>query len=542
MSGALSQARRYSLKENRFAIMMHLSRRRLLQSLLAATALPAWAQQASAQQSGTPTPNPFRFEDVVRRARELSSAAYEAVPTQLPEPLNRLSFDDYRDIRFRPDKALLASGNGPFRMQMFHLGFLYQRPVTVNIIRDGVPTPVPYQRELFDYGRNKIERPLPVNLGFAGFRLHYPLNDPKVFDELIAFLGASYFRFLGQGQKYGLSARGLAINVKSEETEEFPHFREFWIEMPKPEDDRAIVFALLDSPSVTGAYRFVIYPSKETALNVTATLFPRQRLESVGVAPLTSMYFEGENDRKPTDDYRQEVHDSDGLLMQSGHGEWIWRPLRNPGRKAISSFSDNNPRGFGLMQRDRVFENYQDLEASYHQRPGYWVEPVGEWGEGFVELMELPTPDETHDNIVAYWQPARAYEPGQEVNLSYRLRAAGAIGTMHPGGKAINTFQAPPRASGSNAPSDPTHRRFIIDFAGGNLPYYFSAPDQVQLVPSTSVGQITNTFLMPNDHTGGFRAAIDVKLEPGQSTDLRAFLKAGSRTLTETWTYPWSAE
>ncbi|MGO4388224.1 glucan biosynthesis protein [Microvirga sp. 2YAF29] len=523
--------------------MMHLSRRRLLQSLLAATALPAWAQQAHAQQqNGAPAPNPFRFEEVVRRARELSAAPFDPVPTQLPEPLNRLSFDDYRDIRFRTDKALLASGNGPFRMQLFHLGFLYQRPVTVNIIRDGVPTPIPYQRELFDYGRNKIERPLPVNLGFAGFRLHYPLNNPKVFDELIAFLGASYFRFLGQGQKYGLSARGLALNVEGGETEEFPHFREFWVEMPKPEDDRATIFALLDSPSVTGAYRFVIYPSKETTLNVTATLFPRQRLENVGVAPLTSMYFEGENDKKPTDDYRQEIHDSDGLLMQSGQGEWIWRPLRNPGKKAISSFSDNNPRGFGLMQRDRVFENYQDLEASYHQRPGYWVEPIGEWGEGFVELVELPTQDETHDNIVAYWQPSRPFEPGQEVTLSYRLRAAGAIGAMHPGGKAINTFQTPPRASGSNAPSDPKHRRFIIDFAGGNLPYYFSAPDQVQIVPSTSVGQITNTFLMPNDHTGGFRAAIDVKLEAGQSTDLRAFLKAGNRTLTETWTYPWSVE
>jgi glucans biosynthesis protein len=254
------------------------------------------------------------------------------------------------------------------------------------------------------------------------------------------------------------------------------------------------------------------------------------------------MFFEGENDRKPTDDYRLEIHDSDGLLMQSGAGEWIWRPLRNPNAKTISSFSDNNPRGFGLMQRDRMFENYQDLEATYHQRPGYWVEPIGQWGEGWVELVEIPTPDETHDNIVAYWQPNRPFEPGQEVVLSYRLRAASAIGAMHPGGKVINTFQAPPRASGSNAPSDPRHRRFIVDFAGGNLPYYLGAPEQVQLVPSTSAGQITNTFIMPNSHTNGFRAAIDVKLEPGQSTDLRAFLRAGNRALTETWTYPWFVE
>lgn len=517
--------------------MMNLSRRALLQSLLAATAMPAWAQQ-----NGAPAPNPFRYEDVVRRARELSAAPFETPPARLPDPLNNLSFDDYRDIRFRPDKALLGSGGGPFRMQLFHLGFLYQRPVMVNIIREGVPTPVPYQRELFDYGRNRIERPLPVNLGFAGFRLHYPLNSPKVFDELIAFLGASYFRFLGADQKYGLSARGIALNVEGGEAEEFPFFREFWVEMPKPESERATVYALLDSPSVAGAYRFEIYPSQETTIEITATLFPRQTIGNVGLAPLTSMFFEGENDPKPADDFRPELHDSDGLLIHSGAGEWIWRPLRNPDRKTISSFRDDNPRGFGLMQRDRVFENYQDIEAFYHQRPGYWVEPIGEWGEGWVELVEIPTADETHDNIVAYWEPAQPYEAGQEIVVSYRLRAVSSVRGMHPGGKAVNTFHTPPRASGSNAPSDPTHRRFIVDFAGGNLPYYLEDPGQVKLVPSTSAGGITHTFLIPNEHIKGFRAAIDVKLEPGQSTDLRAFLRAGNRTLTETWTYPWSVE
>jgi len=517
--------------------MTNLTRRIILQSLLASVALPALAQQG-----GVPAPTPFRFEDVVRRARELAAAPYEPMAQQLPEPLNRLSFDDYRDIRFRPEKALLASSGGPFRLQLFHLGFLYQRPVTVNILRDGVPTPIPYQKELFDYGHNKIDKPLPVNLGFAGFRLHYPLNSPKVFDEVIAFLGASYFRFLGADQKYGASARGLAINVEGGEAEEFPHFREFWIDMPKPDSDQATIYALLDSPSVAGAYRFVLYPSKETTLDVTATLFPRRTLTNVGLAPLTSMFFEGESERKRTDDFRPELHDSDGLLMQSGAGEWIWRPLRNPTSKTISSFSDKNPRGFGLMQRDRVFENYQDLETYYHKRPSYRVEPVGEWGEGRVELVEIPTPDETHDNIVAYWEPSRPLEAGQEVTVNYRLRALTNSNGMHPGGKAINTFQSPARNSGSNSPSDPTHRRFLIDFAGGELDYYLSDPAQVQLIPTTSAGTITHTFVVPNEHTKGFRVAIDVKLEPGQSTDLRAFLRAGGKTLTETWTYPWSVE
>jgi periplasmic glucans biosynthesis protein len=518
--------------------MTTLSRRSLLQVLLAATATPALAQTNAA-----PGPAPFRYEDVVRRARELAAVPYEVAAPPLPEPLNQLDFDAYRDIRFRGDRALLGAAGGPFRMQLFHLGFLFQRPITVNIIREGVPAPVPYQGELFDYGRTRIERPLPVNLGFAGFRLHYPLNDPRTLDELIVFLGASYFRFLGRGHKYGLSARGLAIDVPQRRArEEFPYFREFWIELPPAHADRAVIFALLDSPSVAGAYRFDIYPSESTTVDVTATLMPRVPVPAVGLAPLTSMFFGGENERRRTDDFRPELHDSDGLLMHSGAGEWIWRPLRNPARMTVSSFMDKDPRGFGLLQRDRAFASYQDLEAEYHLRPGYWVEPIGPWGEGRVDLVEIPTTDETSDNIVAYWHPARPVEPGQETVVSYRLRALSSVAGMHPGAKAVNTFQAPPRASGSNGPSDPTHRRFIVDFAGGELDFYFRDPAQVQLVPSTSAGEITHTFVVPNDHTKGFRAALDVKLAAGQSTDLRAFLKAGNRTLTETWTYPWAVD
>jgi periplasmic glucans biosynthesis protein len=515
--------------------MTDLSRRALLQAFAALAASPAVAQQSAA-----PTPNPFRFEDVVRRARDLAGAPYDPMVPPLPEPLNRLDFDAYRDIRFRPDRALLASAGGLFRMQLFHLGFLYQRPVTVNVVREGVPTPVAYQPQLFDYGRTKIERALPVNTGFAGFRLHYPLNDPRVFDELIAFLGSSYFRFLGRGQRYGLSARGLAVNVEGE-AEEFPSFREFWVELPQPGVERIVVCALLDGASTTGAYRFEIYPGVETTLEIAAHLFPRRPMPAVGLAPLTSMYFEGENDRHRADDFRGELHDSDGLLLHTGSGEWIWRPLHNPKKKWVSAFVDNNPRGFGLMQRDRTFENYQDLEASYHQRPGYWIEPVGPWGEGHVKLVEIPTGTETHDNIVAYWEPKQPYEPGQEIAFAYRMRSLLRTDDMHPGGKAVNTFHAPARASGSPEPSDPMTRRFLVDFAGGSLPYYLQAPDQVQIVPSASAGKITHTFVVPNEHIRGFRAAFDIKLEPGQSADLRAYLKAGNKALTETWTYPWTA-
>jgi glucans biosynthesis protein len=253
------------------------------------------------------------------------------------------------------------------------------------------------------------------------------------------------------------------------------------------------------------------------------------------------MFFTGENDRHRHDDFRPELHDSDGLLLHTASGEWIWRPLHNPMRKWVSAFVDSNPRGFGLIQRDRVFENYQDLEANYNLRPGYWVEPIGNWGDGHVELVEIPTGNETVDNVVAYWRPRQPYEAGQEISFGYRMRAISDTNEMHPGGKVVNTFQAPARASGAPDPSDPTTRRFMVDFAGGNLAYYMQAPEQVQVVPTTSAGKITHTFIVPNEHIRGFRAAFDVKLEPGQSTDLRVYLRAGNKALTETWTHPWTA-
>lgn len=517
--------------------MSDLTRRTALAGLASLAATPS-----PAQQSAVPALTPFRYEDVVRRARGLASAAFDAATPPLPEPFASLDFDAYRDIRFRPERALLGSAGGPFRLQLFHPGFLYQRTATVNLIRDGVPTPIPYQPQLFDYGRTKIERPLPVNLGFAGFRLHTPLNDPRVFDELVSFLGASYFRFLGQGQKYGLSARALGVNVGGRGPEEFPFFREFWIEIPVAGADRVSVYALLDSASVAGAFRFDVYPGPETVVDVASTIFCRRPIASIGLAPLTSMFFTGENERRAGDDFRPELHDSDGLLMHSGSGEWIWRPLRNAKDTVVSAFQDTNPRGFGLMQRDRAFGSYQDLEAFYHLRPGYFVEPTGQWGEGRVELLEIPTSAEIHDNIVAYWSPRQPYEAGQEVSFGYKIRSVTSGDDMHPGGKVVNTFQAPTRASGSADPADRTTRRFLVDFAGGGLAYYLPDPSLVQVVASVTAGRVLATSIIPNEHVGGFRAAIDVQLEPGQSADLRAYLKAGPKALTETWTYPWSVE
>ncbi|WP_036262608.1 glucan biosynthesis protein [Methylocapsa aurea] len=526
--------------------MTDLNRRTLVKCLVASGALasnrpiaaeaakPAAAQPAS-------SPQKFDFDDVVRRARDLATARFEAAAAPLADPINKLDFDAWRDIRFRPDKSFLAANGSPFRLQLFHLGHLYRRPVTINTIRDGIPTPIPYSANLFDYGRTKLDKPLPVNLGFAGFRLHFPLNSPKVFDEVIAFVGASYFRLLGRDQRYGMSARALAVQAGTD-AEEFPFFREFWIETPETNADRATIYALLDAEATTGAFRFDLYPGAETALEVSATLFPRRANVKFGLAPLTSMYFIGENDHRFNEDFRPELHDSDGLLIHSGTGEWIWRPLRNPTKLEVSVFLDRDIRGFGLLQRDRDFDHYQDLDLAYEARPSYFVEPRESWGEGRIELVELPTEHETNDNIVASFTPKDAPEPNRPFSYGYRVVASLNLTRLSPNGRTLNTYQTTAAALGSAEPLSPGSRRFIIDFTGGDLAHYAADPQSVEVVPSTSQGKITRSFIVPNPHTKGFRAAIDVQLEAGQSTDLRAFLRTASRALTETWTFPWRAE
>jgi glucans biosynthesis protein len=424
---------------------------------------------------------------------------------------------------------------------LFHLGHLYKRPVVINVLRDGIPAPIPYASNLFDYGRNKVVGGLPINLGFAGFRLHFPLNAPHLFDEVIAFLGASYFRFLGRGQRYGLSARGLGLGLGAKTNEEFPFFREFWIETPDPNAERIVVYALLDGESVTGAFRFEIVPSLETTVDVNVTLFARRTIVSLDMAPLSSMFFTGKNDHRLIDDFRSELHDSDGLLMHTGAGEWIWRPLSNPVAPAVSTFLDNNPRGYGLVQRDRTFEHYQDLDLAYELRPSYWVEPHEGWGEGAVQLVELPTDNETNDNIVASWRPKQELAAGASTAYGYRLTALTNDARLTPGARAVNTFRASPRALGAPEPAPPAATRFLIDFSGGDLGYYLSDPTMVEIVATTSTGRILRTFLSPNAHVRGFRAGVDVAIDPGQSADVRVFLRAGQKALTETWTFPWRA-
>jgi len=523
--------------------------RRQFVALMALTLGGAVMGPAAAQQGGAgaqPAPNPapgFSHEDVLRRARELASAPLTAPPA-LPEPLAKIDQDAWREIRFRPERALLGNNNnggGAFRLQTWHLGSIYRRPVIVNLIRDGIATPVPYAANLFDYGGTKFEKPLPVNLGFAGFRLTYPLNDPRAFDEAISFLGASFVRFIGRGQRAGASARGLGVNAGGA-NEEFPFFREFWIETPEPGADKITIHALLDGEAATGAYKFELRPGVNATLDVKLTLFARKTGVKISFAPLASMFLHGESDKRAKADYRPEAHDSDGLLLHTSAGEWLWRPLRNPQETQVSAFMGRDMRGFGLMQRDRNFEHYQDLESAYERRPSFWVEPVGDWGEGHVELIEAPGADESAENILASWVPAAAPEPGKPLSLAYRITSTLDLARLSPGGRAIGSFRMQAKAVGGKEPAPPSAHRLLIDFSGGDLPFFLTDAAAVEVVATASEGRIVRTFVTPNPYARGFRAGLDLQLEPGQTTDLRVALRNGSRVLTEIWTTPFRAE
>lgn len=476
----------------------------------------------------------FDFDTVAARAKQLAAAPYKAPQQNLPRELRELSYERYREIEYKPERFAWRGTRSPFELSFFHEGMVFDQPVRIHEIVGNSVREFRFDPAAFNYGPHKVDAAKLKGLGFAGFRILYPLNQGKRKDELASFLGASYFRALGKDQWYGLSARGLAVDTALNSGEEFPRFVEYWIERPGPNAKEIIVYALMDSRRMSGAYRFTIKPGTETAMEVKSRLFLRENVTKLGLAPLTSMYLFGENQPAPARDFRPEVHDSDGLSIHLGTGEWVWRPLINPKRLLVTSFAATNPQGFGLMQRDRSFNSYQELGAWYERRPSGWVQPRGNWGSGRVELVQIPTPDETNDNIVAYWVPDNPPKPKQPFDYEYRLLWQKDGEQLPP----LSWVTQTRLGQGQSAAKEDTSFSLVVDFEG---PGFRKLPADVRIDPVVSAdvnGELLKTSVQRNEATGGWRMTMVMRRkDETKPVELRGYLRNGNTTLSETWSY-----
>ncbi len=477
------------------------------------------------------------FETLKGQAKVLAAHPYKDHRREVPRRLKALSYDDMQSVVFNQKKAVWRMERLPFQLNFFHPGYIQQDQVEIRLVDGDHVRPVPFSQDFFEYGeRVKLGRLDTEEVRFAGFRILHPLNRPDRMDELAVFQGATYFRALPAGLRYGLSARAIAVNTAGSGPEEFPRFRDFWVYRPGPNDAKIRVLGLFDSPSVAGACDFTIQPGTSTVMETRICLFARTNIASYGIAPLTSMFLHGENSETRFGDFRPEVHDSDGILIRNGAGEWLWRPLSNGRQLTVASFSDRNPRGFGLLQRDRRYESYEDLEAMYHARPSAWVEPVGDWGAGAVRLVEIPSEEEIHDNVVAFWAPARTLAAGDAADFSYRLHWSDDEPARTPAGRTVSTRIGLLRDLATHQVK--AARKYVLDFT--RTPGGKPETKPPEGVVTAQGGRVADVVVMENPCAGTWRLFFHIWPEkPGAPVEMRAFLRQGGQPLTETWTSLW---
>ncbi len=480
-------------------------------------------------------PKTFAFEQLVTRAQAMAKAAYQAPALPNPSIVSQIDYDAHGKLNYRRDCSPYADGSGAYPLTFFHLGRYFTKPVRMHVVEHGSSKEIIYQTKYFEMPADSVARKLSTNIGFAGFRLHEHVRreDWKT-QDWAAFLGASYFRAIGDDGQYGLSARGIAVNTACGVAEEFPDFREFYIEESKSADDPVTICALLDGPSITGAVRIKLKRGNGVVMDIEKFLYLRKDIERLGIAPITSMFWYSEQNKSFRFDWRPEVHDSDGLELWTGSGERIWRQLNNPEVTRASTFSDTNPRGFGLMQRDRNVSHYHD-GVRYHRRPSLWVEPLGDWGKGTVQLIEIPTDDEIHDNIVAQWVPDRPAKAGNSYQFRYRLYWQ----AQHPYPlQKLAHASATRIGRGGNpgAPRPNDRTKFSVEFEGdilGTLAY----GEFPEVIATTSRGEIVDTHIEPIMDTRIWRAEFDLKVDGNDPVELRMFLKRKDEPMSETWMF-----
>jgi glucans biosynthesis protein len=498
--------------------------------LTAASSVPAHGAPARTKQPSTqkaPGGYPFSFDTLLEEAKQLAAKPYAPQRSTLPAGLDKLSPEQYRSIHFDREAAIWRAEQLPFRLELLRAFFNQQAPpVTVSTVEGDTAHDLIATPAMFAIGP-ALPQLAKVSLPLSGFRLVTQINSKKIWDEFLVFQGASYFRGVAKGLLYGLSARGLAINTAEPAGEEFPAFTHFWVEQPAPRATSIVIDALLESGSITGAYRFTVQPGVVTVMDVTCTLFPRSDLRVVGIAPLTSMFLFDETNRGRLDDYRPEVHDSDGLQITSSTGEHVFRQLANPTKLQVSTFTTRPPEGFGLVQRSRDQSDFEDFEDQYERRPSAWIEPKGDWGPGAVELVEIPSGRESNDNIVAFWRPAQGLAAGHPAEFAYRLSWLAEPGLPKGLGEVM--------ATRSGASLDGKRRVFLLDIVGAG-----EKTDGLSIDASASAGKISNVALASNVAMRGLRASFEIDPNNADLIEMRLRLLRGDQPVSETWLYRWT--
>jgi periplasmic glucans biosynthesis protein len=471
---------------------------------------------------------PFSFDTLLEDAKRRAATPYAPQRNSLSAGLDKLSPEQYRSIHFNPDAGIWRSEKLPFRLELLRAAYNMPTAVTVSTVEDGTATDVVATPAMFQMSGAMPAQLSKVSLPLSGFRIRSHINSNKVWDEFLVFQGASYFRAVAKNLLYGLSARGLAINTGDPVGEEFPAFTHFWIERPGARATTIVIYALLESPSTTGAYKITVQPGTETQTEVELTLFPRAEMRMVGIAPLTSMFLFDETNRGHLDDYRPEVHDSDGLQIAAKGGEQLFRPLANPLKLQVSSFTTQVPEGFGLVQRSRRQSDFEDFDAQYERRPSAWITPRGDWGSGAVELVEIPSGRESNDNVVAFWRPTQTLMPGHPAQFAYNITWSDEPPLPKGLGKVL--------ATRSGASIDRKRRVFLLDIVGAG-----EKLDGLRLDLGASAGAISNASLVSNGELHGLRASFEIDPKDAELIELRLRVMRGDTPVSETWLYRWTS-
>lgn len=468
------------------------------------------------------------FADLETQVAKVAAQPFQPTPP-LPEDLAKLEYDQYRMIAFEHNRSVWHATDRPFWLEAFHRGYVHTDKVEFNSISGGTTTPIPYRPEMFQFrGPLKGMRP-PADLGFAGMRVVGKYPGKNEMNEMLVFVGASYYRARVKDRPYGTSVRGIAIDAAMNKPEEFPLFREFWVVEPQPGDEKFVTLAEMDGPSVTGAYRFEFSPlADRSVMDVEATLYFRRTPDKVGLAPMTSMWMWGDGIAAPVGDHRPSVHDADGLLIENVDGSWFWRALsRQSYPSTVRWDRPEGVKGFGLIQRDTNYDHFKDDEALYHQRPSVWIQPISGFDAGSIELFELASPHEGIDNIVAYWIPSQPVAPGEPLKIKYRV-------TFFNGDLPSETVA---KATETRILRGKKGEPIVveIDFEGGEL-------DQIKEGEELRADLLTISSSLVESSIavrGSGKRTVSLKIQPEDvpAIGLEATLRVGDRTISETWSY-----